>query len=107
MPFDSRLLFSPRLKSGLLPLLFLVAGSSDLASADGFNPQKVVKAFPVITNPRIVTIEEAGRFVEGNELVLGVVLGKQARAYPLNMLTNPTREIINDRLGGTAIAATW
>jgi hypothetical protein len=39
--------------------------------------------------------------------VLGVVVGKEARAYPINMLTNPTREIINDKLGGRAIAATW
>ena len=26
---------------------------------------------------------------------------------PINMLTNPTREIINDTLGGRSIAATW
>jgi hypothetical protein len=35
-----------------------------------------------------------------------VVEGK-ARAYPINMLTGPRREIINDELGGKAIAATW
>ena len=107
MQLDGRLFLFPRMKSGLLPLLLLVAGIPVLASADGFNPHKVVKAFPAITDPRIVTVDEAGRFVEGNELVLGVVIEKQARAYPLNMLTNPTREIINDRLGGSAIAATW
>ena len=76
-------------------------------SADEFRPRKVVNAFPAITKPRIVTVDEAGRFVEADELVLGVVSGKEARAYPLNMLTNPTREIINDRLGGRDIAATW
>ena len=31
----------------------------------------------------------------------------QARAYPINMLTGPSREIINDVLGGVPIAATW
>ena len=29
-----------------------------------------------------------------------MVVGKAARAYPINMLTGPQREIINDRLGG-------
>jgi hypothetical protein len=45
--------------------------------------------------------------VTDNELVLGVVVNGEARAYPINMLTGPSREIINDTLGGTAIAATW
>jgi hypothetical protein len=38
--------------------------------------------------------------------VLGVRVGKDARAYPINMLTGPDREIINDTLGEKAIAAT-
>ena len=45
--------------------------------------------------------------VSDNELVLGVVVSGKARAYPLNMLTGPRREIINDKLGGRHIAATW
>jgi hypothetical protein len=39
--------------------------------------------------------------------VLGVSIGDQSRAYPINMLTGPRREIINDELAGHAIAATW
>ena len=58
-------------------------------------------------NPVIVPADEAEKFVEADELVLGVVIGGLPRAYPVNMLTNPTREIINDRLGGVALAATW
>ena len=42
-----------------------------------------------------------------NELVIGVEIDGQARAYPINQLTGPSREIINDVLAGTAIAATW
>jgi len=42
-----------------------------------------------------------------NELVLGLELNGEARAYPINMLTGPSREIINDTLGGIPIAATW
>ena len=77
------------------------------ASAEEFNPRKVVQPFEPITNPQIVSARDAGKFVRDDELVLGVVVGKEARAYPINMLTNPTREIINDKLGGRAIAATW
>ena len=40
-------------------------------------------------------------------LVLGVTVGEESRAYPINMLTGPSREILNDALGGRAIAATW
>jgi hypothetical protein len=36
-----------------------------------------------------------------------VMINGESRAYPINMLTGPSREILNDRLGGTAIAATW
>jgi len=39
--------------------------------------------------------------------VLAVTVGEQSRAYPINMLTGPEREILNDTLGGRAIAATW
>jgi len=77
------------------------------ASAEEFNPRQVVKAFDAITSPEIVSAEQGAKFVRDDELILGVVLGKEARAYPINMLTNPTREIINDKLGGRAIAATW
>ena len=67
----------------------------------------MVRPFPAIVEPDVVGVGAAGKFVRNDELVLGVVVGGAARAYPINMLTNPTREIINDRLGGRSIAATW
>ena len=45
--------------------------------------------------------------VSDKELVIGVVIDGKSRAYPINMLTGPSREIINDILGGRSIAATW
>lgn len=42
-----------------------------------------------------------------NALIIGVEVNGQSRAYPINQLTGPYREIINDELGGTPIAATW
>ena len=45
--------------------------------------------------------------VTGDELVLGVEIGLACRAYPLNMLSGPDHECLNDELGGEAIAVTW
>jgi hypothetical protein len=45
--------------------------------------------------------------VSDDELVLGVQIGDEARAYPINQLSEPTRECFNETLGGRAIAVTW
>ena len=89
---------------------FLVAVAlAGLLEADSrqFEPRRVVPQFPPITKAPTLKVSEITDEVTDAELVLGVVTGGEARAYPINMLTQPTREIINDVLGGTAIAATW
>lgn len=58
-----------------------------------------------ITNPNLISASEAK--ISTNELVIGVEIDGQARAYPINQLTGPSREIINDELAGIPIAATW
>ncbi len=95
-----------------MPFLFLFIGLGSLSavfSEEEFNPRVVIpKPFAPIVDPEIGTLEEAdGKVVKDEELVLGVVVGREARAYPINTLTGPRREIINDRLGGRSIAATW
>ena len=60
-----------------------------------------------ITDAPFVRAGEVRDQVRDNELVLGVVVDGQPRAYPINQLTGPSREIVNDTLGGRAIAATW
>lgn len=75
--------------------------------AEEFNPVQVVRPFEPIVDARVEPAEIAGRWVKGPELVLGVVVNGEARAYPINQLTNPSREIINDTLGDRSIAATW
>ncbi len=74
---------------------------------DEFTPLQVVSPFPVIQEPETIPGKEVKEQVLESELVLGVVVGEEARAYPINMLTGPSREIINDSLGGQWIAATW
>lgn len=86
-------------------LLLLVAmGTTD----DDFNPRVVInRRFPAIKNLAPKSRTEADQVLRDEELVLGVVVNGKARAYAINMLTGPTREIVNDELGGVAIAATW
>jgi hypothetical protein len=91
-----------------LNTLFMAAALVSALGQDtlDFQPIRVIaQRFPAITDAEFTKGSAAK--IEGNELVLGVYTGGHARAYPINMLTGPTREIINDKLGGQAIAATW
>ena len=72
-----------------------------------FNPIRVVPSQSAITDVPVIAASEVNKEVYDKELVLGVVVNGEARAYPINMLTGPSREIINDTLGGRAIAASW
>lgn len=72
-----------------------------------FDPIQVVLPFPPIVNAPIIDGANVVDQVVDKELVLGVVVNGEARAYPINMLTGPSREIINDTLGNRSIAATW
>ena len=81
-------------------------GRNASADASEYAPRTVVRN-PIrpIVDPRIVPASQADVF--DGELVIGVEVNGQARAYPINQLTGPQREIINDELGGKVIAATW
>ncbi len=73
-----------------------------------FRPRVVfAHALPAITKLRVYTAQEAQKLLRPDELVLGVVVEGQARAYPINSLTGPHREVFNDTLAGRPIAATW
>lgn len=80
----------------------------DCPADDEFKPMVVIKKkFPAIKASEAQSFEEADQRLLDEELVIGVEINGQSRAYPINMLTGPSREIINDKLGETAIAATW
>ena len=74
---------------------------------DEFLPDQVVAEQPPITDVTFVTADQAGAQVRDDDLVIGVVLDGQARAYPVNMMSGSHREIFNDELAGHSIAATW
>lgn len=56
-----------------------------------------------IYDPIFVTPDEAD--LDDQELILGVTLDGEAKAYPLLVLN--AREMVNDTLAGTPILATW
>lgn len=60
---------------------------------------------PPIYKPQIVSAKEADRFLRGTHRVLGVKVGKEARAYPLLFLR--IHEMVNDTLGGRPIAPNY
>ena len=62
-------------------------------------------AIPAIDNPRFVTAEEADRQLTLSDLVIGVSIDGEHRAYGAAFLS--AHEIVNDTLGGRAIAVTW
>lgn len=89
----------------------LLLSGANILLADGdtdeFRPRRVVKPQPTITEIKTKSVSDVGDDLNPSELVIGVTVGKESRAYPINMLTGPRREILNDTLGGRAIAATW
>jgi hypothetical protein len=100
-----RVLTMSVLFAALLPLAPAFAQAD--RSTPSFNPRRVVAPMPAITDAPFIAADQVTDQVVDNELVLGVVVGGAARAYSINMLTGPRREIINDTLGGQGIAATW
>jgi hypothetical protein len=67
---------------------------SQLLSRDAIQP---------IYEPEFVPAEQ-GDYVN-DELVMGVTIGGEAKAYAVGMLN--TREMVNDELGGKPILVTW
>lgn len=72
-----------------------------------FRPRKLMSPLRAIVDAPTLPADRITDQVNDNELVIGLVINGNARAYPINMLTGPRREIINDTLGKRAIAATW
>ena len=62
-------------------------------------------AIPAVRNPEYVTGVEADRQMSADEPVIGVTAGDDAVCWSTWHLDH--HEIVNDRLDGSAIAATW
>jgi hypothetical protein len=56
-----------------------------------------------IYDPEFLSADAAR--ISGGELVIGLVVGDDARAYPVGILR--FRKIVNDVVGGTPVLVTW
>ena len=80
---------------------------ADNAAAD-FRRHAVVVVprdhYPVLFDPRFATRNEAPQ-IKDDEPVLGLLIGGEAKAYPISVLGR--HELVNDTCGGLPIAASW
>jgi hypothetical protein len=72
-------------------------------------PEEIVTVLPKDAIPAILspTFDQGGKisWLKGKELVVGVDIGGDSRAYPVPMLSR--HEIVNDKVGAIPIAVTW
>jgi hypothetical protein len=60
---------------------------------------------PSIDNPKFISVQEASKFLEDSELILGLNINGDIRAYPLQILV--WHEVVNDEVGGVPVAVTY
>ena len=60
---------------------------------------------PSIDNPKFVSIAEADKFLQNPDLVVGLNINGDIRAYPVQILV--WHEIVNDNIKGSPIAITY
>ena len=58
-----------------------------------------------IDEPEFVSPAEASGWMRPEELVIGLSIDDESRAYPITTLSR--HEIVNDVVGGKAVAVTW
>ena len=91
---------------GLARRFQTVEGGSEFVQTNGelitVRPRDTI---PAILSPVMAPVSEATGWMEANELVLGVEIGGDARAYPIRILSR--HEVVNDIVGTTPIAVTW
>jgi hypothetical protein len=79
------------------------------AWAADLRPEEIVTVLPKDAIPAILSPSfDKGRkaiWLKGTDLVVGVEIGGDSRAYPVPTLSR--HEIVNDKVGGVPIAVTW
>ena len=83
---------------------------TETASSTGIGPEDIIAilpmdAIPAILDPQFLSAASAEDQMESAEQVIGVSINGDNRAYSINMLSS--HEIVNDMVGGEAIAVTW
>ena len=60
---------------------------------------------PALTDPNREAVGEADRWLEGDDRVIGLVVGGEAVAYPIRILN--WHEVVNDVVGGRPLVVTY
>jgi len=60
---------------------------------------------PALTQPAFVSAAEADHFLRSFDIVLGLELDGEAKAYPIRILN--WHEVINDRVGPQPVLVSW
>jgi hypothetical protein len=60
---------------------------------------------PSIDNPKFISVQEASKFLKDSELILGLNVNGDIRAYPLQILV--WHEIVNDNVGAVPVAISY
>jgi Protein of unknown function (DUF3179) len=102
---------TPKLISGLAP------GAAGQPSDNGQQIKHIVPldqivsggpppdGIPSIDNPKFLSVVDASKFLKDSDLVIGLSLNGEIRAYPLLILV--WHEIVNDKVGGVPVAVTY
>lgn len=75
------------------------------------DPDKIIPGgpprdgIPSIDHPKFVSVEEAGKWIQDNELVLAITYKGIKRVYPLQIMV--WHEIVNDNIAGDPILITY
>jgi hypothetical protein len=78
------------------------------APMDEFIGERHLFPQPPVTEVPVRSVREAWDLLKPDDLVLGVTVGNEARAYPLNVFEEePARKILNDTLAGQPILASF
>ncbi|MBE8158729.1 MAG: DUF3179 domain-containing protein, partial [Betaproteobacteria bacterium] len=75
-----------------------------IPAAEIFQGGPPKNGIPAIDAPVFAAAADAG-FIQNEELVLGVFINEDARAYPIKILN--WHEIVNDEIGGAPVAITY
>lgn len=97
---------------GICVLLFLgywcfVGPTQQEKSANQSDLKRVTHPRAPIIKLEVYSATDASKYLDEQELVIGVEVAGIARAYPANMLSGPEREIFNDVLGEVPLAVTF
>ena len=84
---------------------FSQRGSYEIIEGDKMYYILPSDGIPSIDDPKFVSVSKAEKFMNDDELVLGLVVNGDARAYSTWHLDK--HEIVNDYVGGTHLSVTW